>query len=78
MNGFSQQGNSASGFFNNTNGSGMGEHQANDMLQQPSDPFGFDSFWAEDTIDVDLLLQHGLCPLLPANFGPMPPGSLGL
>ncbi|KAF4455580.1 hypothetical protein F53441_2104 [Fusarium austroafricanum] len=47
--------------------------ETNDLLQQPADQFGFDYFWAEDTIDVDLLLQHGLCPLLPANFGPFPP-----
>ncbi|OBS26278.1 hypothetical protein FPOA_00218 [Fusarium poae] len=75
MNGFSQQNNS---LFDNTNGSGTGEHQVHDMLQQPSDQFGFDSFWAEDTIDVDLLLQNGLCPLLPADFGLMPPGTFGL
>ncbi|KAG8674249.1 hypothetical protein FPOAC1_000213 [Fusarium poae] len=75
MNGFSQQNN---GLFDNTNGSGTGEHQVHDMLQQPSDQFGFDSFWAEDTIDVDLLLQNGLCPLLPADFGLMPPGTFGI
>ena len=72
LNGFSQQ---PSSFFNSGDGLGM-EQQPGDMLYP--DQFGFDSFWAEDTIDVDLLLQHGLCPLLPTNFGPAPPGSLGL
>ncbi|KAF5595968.1 cutinase transcription factor 1 alpha [Fusarium pseudocircinatum] len=47
--------------------------ETNDLFQQPADQFGFDNFWAEDTIDVDLLLQHGLCPLLPGNFGTFPP-----
>ncbi|KAF5646564.1 cutinase transcription factor 1 beta [Fusarium sp. NRRL 25303] len=46
--------------------------ETNDLFQQPADQFGFDNFWAEDTIDVDLLLQHGLCPLLPGNFGNFP------
>ncbi|KAJ4016313.1 hypothetical protein NW766_004505 [Fusarium irregulare] len=72
LNGFSQQ---PSSFFNSGDGLGM-EQQPGDMLYP--DQFGFDSFWAEDTIDVDLLLQHGLCPLLPTSFGPAPPGSLGL
>ncbi|KAF4439406.1 Cutinase transcription factor 1 alpha [Fusarium acutatum] len=49
--------------------------ETNDLFQQPPDQFGFDNFWAEDTIDVDLLLQHGLCPLLPGNFGTFPPGA---
>ncbi|QGI59557.1 hypothetical protein CEK26_001683 [Fusarium fujikuroi] len=47
--------------------------ETNDLFQQPADQFGFDNFWAENTIDVDLLLQHGLCPLLPGNFGTFPP-----
>ncbi|UZP32454.1 hypothetical protein NXS19_000270 [Fusarium pseudograminearum] len=78
INGFSQQNNTALGFFDNTNGPGMGEQQTANMLQQPADEFGFGSFWSEDTIDVDLLLQNGLCPLLPADFGLMPPGTFGL
>ncbi|RKL03643.1 hypothetical protein BFJ68_g11387 [Fusarium oxysporum] len=49
--------------------------ETNDLFQQPADQFSFDNFWAEDTIDVDLLLQHGLCPLLPGNFGTFPPMS---
>ncbi|KAF9768044.1 hypothetical protein IL306_014712 [Fusarium sp. DS 682] len=50
--------------------------ETNDLFQQPAaDQFGFDNFWAEDMIDVDLLLQHGLCPLLPGNFGTFPPGA---
>ncbi|KAH7196500.1 fungal-specific transcription factor domain-containing protein [Fusarium flagelliforme] len=69
LNGFNQQAS-----FSNGDGSMM--EPPGDMLYP--DQFGFDSFWAEDTIDVDLLLQHGLCPLLPPNFGPVPPGSLGL
>jgi len=71
LNGFNQQ---ASNFFNGEGS--MTEQQPGEMFYP--DQFGFDSFWAEDTIDVDLLLQHGLCPLLPTNFGPAPPGSLGL
>jgi hypothetical protein len=69
LNGFNQQ----ASFFN---GDGSMMEQPDNMLYPVQ--FGFDSFWAEDTIDVDLLLQHGLCPLLPTNFGPAPPGSLGL
>ncbi|KAF4495923.1 Cutinase transcription factor 1 alpha [Fusarium agapanthi] len=49
--------------------------ETNDLFQQPPDQFGFDNFWAENTIDVDLLLQHGLCPLLPGNFGTFPPAA---
>ncbi|KAF4345614.1 cutinase transcription factor 1 alpha [Fusarium beomiforme] len=49
--------------------------ETNDLFQQPAaDQFCFDTFWADDAIDVDLLLQHGLCPLLPGNFGTFPPG----
>ncbi|RBA12506.1 hypothetical protein FPRO05_03956 [Fusarium proliferatum] len=47
--------------------------ETNDIFQQQADQFGFDNFWTEATIDVDLLLQHGLCPLLPGNFGTFPP-----
>ncbi|XEU97693.1 hypothetical protein FSHL1_002979 [Fusarium sambucinum] len=75
---FNQQGNLASGLLDGTNGVAMAEQQGSDMFQQPVDQFGLDAFWAEDTIDVDLLLQHGLCPLLPADFGLMPPGTFGL
>ncbi|KAH7256268.1 fungal-specific transcription factor domain-containing protein [Fusarium tricinctum] len=56
----------------NAERSGMEEQQVPEMFAWPGDQFGSDSFWAEDTIDVDLLLQHGLCPLLPANFGAAP------
>ncbi|KAF5672789.1 cutinase transcription factor 1 alpha [Fusarium heterosporum] len=59
----------------NTERSGMEEQQIPDMFSWPNDQVGFDSLWAEDTIDVDLLLQHGLCPLLPANFGAVPPNT---
>ncbi|KAJ3543341.1 hypothetical protein NM208_g3632 [Fusarium decemcellulare] len=44
------------------------------------DHFNSDSFWAgclDGTLDVDLLLHHGLGPLLPAPFI-APPDSLGL
>ncbi|KAF5007707.1 hypothetical protein FDECE_5955 [Fusarium decemcellulare] len=44
------------------------------------DQFNSDSFWAgclDGTLDVDLLLHHGLGPLLPAPFI-APPDSLGL
>ncbi|CAG1969932.1 unnamed protein product [Fusarium graminearum] len=78
INGSSQQNNTALGFFDNANGPGMGEQQTTNMLQQPADEFGFGSFWSEDIINVDLLLQNGLCPLLPADFGLMPPGTFGL
>ncbi|KAF4967712.1 hypothetical protein FSARC_4773 [Fusarium sarcochroum] len=72
------QGDSLNPQLPNVERTGMGEQQANDLLSQPADQFGFDAFWAQDTIDVDLLLQHGLCPLLPANFGAVPPDALGL
>ncbi|KAM0273840.1 hypothetical protein ACHAPA_001418 [Fusarium lateritium] len=52
--------------------SGMEEQQVPEMFAWSGDQVGYDSFWAEDNIDVDLLLQHGLCPLLPANFGAVP------
>ncbi|KAM0342110.1 hypothetical protein ACHAPU_009724 [Fusarium lateritium] len=58
-----------------TDRSGMEEQQVPDMFSWPGDQVGFDSFWAQDTIDVDLLLQHGLCPLLPANFGTVTPST---
>ncbi|KAF4466039.1 hypothetical protein FALBO_7111 [Fusarium albosuccineum] len=44
------------------------------------DQFNSDSFWAgclDGTLDVDLLLHHGLGPLLPTPFI-APPDSLGL
>ncbi|KAM0217714.1 hypothetical protein ACHAQI_001764 [Fusarium lateritium] len=50
----------------------MEEQQVPEMFAWSGNQIGYDSFWAEDTIDVDLLLQHGLCPLLPANFGAAP------
>ncbi|RSL67624.1 hypothetical protein CEP53_002881 [Fusarium sp. AF-6] len=57
------------------------DQQTADFLPQVTDPMGYDSFWAgclDNSIDVDLLLQHGLGPLLPAPFGVAPPDSLGL
>ncbi|KAF5020743.1 hypothetical protein F66182_7245 [Fusarium sp. NRRL 66182] len=55
----------------------MGERQATDLLPQPVEQLGCDSFWAYDTVDLDLLLQQGLCPLLPASFDTAP-DDLGL
>ncbi|KAL4730870.1 hypothetical protein ACLX1H_002912 [Fusarium chlamydosporum] len=40
VNGFGQHGNPASGFFSNSEGSGVEEQQANDMWRQPTDQFG--------------------------------------
>ncbi|RMJ15100.1 hypothetical protein CDV36_005240 [Fusarium kuroshium] len=57
------------------------DQQTVDFMPQVTDPMGYDSFWAgclDNSIDVDLLLQHGLGPLLPAPFGVAPPDTLGL
>ncbi|EEU45285.1 uncharacterized protein NECHADRAFT_40529 [Fusarium vanettenii 77-13-4] len=57
------------------------DQHAVDFMPQVSDPLGYDSFWAgclDNSIDVDLLLQHGLGPLLPAPFGVAPPDTMGL
>ncbi|RSL88562.1 hypothetical protein CEP51_001692 [Fusarium floridanum] len=57
------------------------DQQTVDFMPQVTDPLGYDSFWAgclDNSIDVDLLLQHGLGPLLPAPFGVAPPDTLGL
>ncbi|RSL68707.1 hypothetical protein CEP54_002750 [Fusarium duplospermum] len=57
------------------------DQQTVDFMPQVTDPLGYDSFWAgclDNSIDVDLLLQHGLCPLLPAPFGVAPPDTIGL
>lgn len=69
---FNQQPDLFNTYSGNAERSGMEEQQVPEMFAWPGDQFGSDSFWAEDTIDVDLLLQHGLCPLLPANFGAAP------
>ncbi|KAM6528943.1 hypothetical protein FALCPG4_009895 [Fusarium falciforme] len=57
------------------------DQQAVDFMPQVTDPLACDSFWAgclDNSIDVDLLLQHGLGPLLPAPFGVAPPDTMGL
>lgn len=64
-----------------TNRAQSQDQQAVDFMPQVSDPLGYDSFWAgclDNSIDVDLLLQHGLGPLLPAPFGVAPPDTMGL
>jgi hypothetical protein len=57
------------------------DQQAVDFMPQVTDPLAYDSFWAgclDNSIDVDLLLQHGLGPLLPAPFGVAPADTMGL
>jgi hypothetical protein len=57
------------------------DQQAVDFMPQVTDPLAYDSFWTgclDNSIDVDLLLQHGLGPLLPAPFGVAPPDTMGL
>ena len=57
------------------------DQQIVDFMPQVTDPLACDSFWAgclDNSIDVDLLLQHGLGPLLPAPFGVAPPDTMGL
>ncbi|UPL01149.1 hypothetical protein LCI18_012083 [Fusarium solani-melongenae] len=57
------------------------DQQIVDFMPQVTDPLASDSFWAgclDNSIDVDLLLQHGLGPLLPAPFGVAPPDTMGL